>query len=133
MIAEIPDLTAKRAQLSPDRVALEERSGRSLTYAELEDRACRAATLMLGRGIGEGDRVALLCRNRSAFFEILFGCAKLGAILVPLNWRMPASELDQLLEDSQPSLLLYGAEDAGVVPSLAQIPEVIGLDEDYEL
>ena len=45
--------------------------------------------LLVARGIGEGDRVAVLTRNRIEFFELLLGCARLGAILVPLNWRMP--------------------------------------------
>jgi fatty-acyl-CoA synthase len=126
-----PDLCAKRAALAPTRIALEEK-GRTLSYAELEDRAARAASLMRSRRVGEGDRVAILCRNRIAFFEILFACAKLGAILVPLNWRMPPAELDQLAEDSEPSLLFYGAEDAAAATAMTRAPQAIGLDEDYE-
>ena len=127
----IPDLIAKRAELSPQAVAMEEpATGRTVTYAELDRRSARAAALMADRGVAEGDRVAILCRNRIAFFEILFGCAKLGAILVPLNWRMPAVELEQLIADAEPSLLFYGAEDAAVAESLAIV--AIGLDADYE-
>jgi len=133
MIRDLPDLAAKRAQLSPDKVALEEvATGRRCTYAELDVRAARAAALMAARGIGEADRVAILCRNRIEFFELLFGCAKLGAILVPLNWRMPPAELDGLIADAEPSLLFYGGGDAGIVPRLADPPASIGLDEDYE-
>jgi fatty-acyl-CoA synthase len=118
--ATIPDLVAKRAELSPARVALEDAAtGRTITYAELEDRSARAAALLAGRGIGEGDRVALLCRNRIEFFELLFGCAKLGAILVPLNWRMPPAELDALLADCAPALLICGAEDRATADGLA--------------
>ena len=133
MISAIPDLVGKRAELSPTRIAIECDGGeRTLTYAELDDRACRAAALMSERGIGEGDRVAILCRNRPAFFEILFGCAKLGAILVPLNWRMPASELDQLIDDCTPSLLFYGSEEAAAAAAMKPLPRSIGLDESYE-
>ena len=64
------------------------------------------------RGIGEGDRVAVLTRNRIEFFELLLGCAKLGAILVPLNWRMPPAELDGLIADAEPLLLFHGAAEA---------------------
>ena len=128
----IPDLIAKRAELSPEAVAMEEpATGRTVTYAELDRRSARAASLMAARGVGEGDRVAILCRNRIAFFEILFGCAKLGAILVPLNWRMPAPELDQLVADAEPSLLFYGAEHEEVAAALA-VPN-IGLDAEYEV
>jgi fatty-acyl-CoA synthase len=133
MFGTIPDLIAKRAQLSPERIALEdEESGRSFTYAELDSRACRAAALMEQQGVTGGDRVAILCRNRAAFFEILFGCAKLGAILVPLNWRMPPAELDQLAEDCAPRLLFYGEDDAAAAAAMKRAPATIGLDETYE-
>lgn len=132
-MSDLPDLIAKRAALSPHAVALEEAaSGRTLSYAGLDARAEAAAAAMAARGVGKGDRVAVLCRNRIAFFELLFGCAKLGAVLVPLNWRMPASELDGLIADCAPALLFHGAEDATTVARLAAPPPAIGLDEDYE-
>jgi fatty-acyl-CoA synthase len=133
MIGDLPDLLAKRASLSPHAVALEEAaSGRVLTYAELDRRAGQAAALLASRGIGEGDRVAILCRNRLAFFELLFGCAKLGAILVPLNWRMPAAEIDRLVAAASPGLLFYSAEDEACVAALAAPPAAIGLDAGFE-
>ena len=133
MIGDVPDMIAKRASLSPDKVAMEEAAtGRTLTYAELDCRSAQAAALMAEAGIGEGNRVAILCRNRVQFFEILLGCAKLGAILVPLNWRMPPAELDQLIADAEPSLIFYGAEDAGIAAAVKPLPMAIGLDEDYE-
>ena len=54
----------------------------------------------------------MLTRNRIEFFELLFGCAKLGAVLVPLNWRMPPAELDGLIADCAPALLFHGAGEA---------------------
>jgi fatty-acyl-CoA synthase len=133
MIGDLPDLLAKRASLSPRAVALEEPgSGRVLTYAELDRRAGQAAALLASCGIAEGDRVAILCRNRLAFFELLFGCAKLGAILVPLNWRMPAAEIDRLIAAAAPGLLFYSAEDEACVAALAVPPPAIGLDGSFE-
>jgi fatty-acyl-CoA synthase len=130
VIAAVPDIAARRAALSPDGIALEDAaSGRTLTFAAIEGRASRAAGFMAELGIGEGDRVAILCRNRVEFFEILFACAKLGAILVPLNWRMPPAELDQLLEDCEPDLLFYGEEDAEAAAELRWAPHSVGLDE----
>ena len=132
MILDLPDLIAKRAELSPDAVALEEvASGRTVTYADLDAAAARAAALMASKGVGEGDRVAILCRNRIAFFELLFGCAKLGAVLVPLNWRMPAAELDGLIADAGPALLFHDEGDGAVVERLSTPPPAIGLDRDY--
>jgi fatty-acyl-CoA synthase len=134
VIGDVPDLIAKRATLSPARIALETvATGRTLSYAELDMRAAKAARLMRQRGVSDGDRVAILCRNRAEFFELLFACAKIAAILVPLNWRMPAAELDLLLADSSPTLLFYGEEDSACAAALTRAPrEAIGLDEDYE-
>jgi fatty-acyl-CoA synthase len=133
MISDLPDITAKRAALAPDRIALEEvATGRSVSFGELDRRAGKAAALLAERKVGPGDRVAILCRNRIAFFELLFACAKAGAILVPLNWRMPPAELDQLLTDCTPRLLFYGAEDEAAVSQIMYPPPAIGLDGDYE-
>jgi fatty-acyl-CoA synthase len=132
MIVDIPDLIAKRAALSADRIAFEEAATRrTLTYAELNANAGRAASLLAARGVGKGDRVAILTRNRIEFFELLLGCAKLGAILVPLNWRMPPAELDGLLADAEPALLFHGREEAAAVAGLATKLPVVHLDRDY--
>lgn len=132
MIGDLPDLLAKRAALSPRAVALEEAgSGRAAAYAELDARASKAAALMAAQGVEEGDRVAVLCRNRIEFFELLFGCARIGAILVPLNWRMPAAELDGLVADAEPSLLFHDGTGGEVVAGLAEPPPAINLDGDY--
>jgi len=115
------DILARRAELGPRRIALEDlTSGEQLTYHDLHRRAGRAAALLQALGIGAEDRVALLCRNRIEFFEVLFACARLGAILVPLNWRMPAAELVPLLEDCDARLLLHGAEDAETAAELGK-------------
>jgi fatty-acyl-CoA synthase len=113
MGVDVVDITAKRAALTPNRIAFEDAiSGRALNYAALEERAAKAASAFAALGVGREDRVAILCRNRIEFFEAMFACAKLGAILVPLNWRAPASELAPLLDDCTPRLLIFGREDA---------------------
>ncbi|MBL8557983.1 MAG: long-chain fatty acid--CoA ligase [Hyphomonadaceae bacterium] len=122
------DFAAKRAELTPDKVAFEElATGRRVTYRAFNDRAARVAQLLSDEGVREGDRVAVLCRNRIAFFEILFACAKAGAIMVPLSWRAPPAELDGLVADSTPKLLFHGAEDADAARTL-NIPARIALD-----
>ncbi|MBR9824511.1 MAG: long-chain fatty acid--CoA ligase [Alphaproteobacteria bacterium] len=108
----ITDLSTKRAQLSPNRVAFHDvESDESITYAQFDRRASQAATVLAEQGIEAGDRIVILCRNRVEFFETLFACGKLGAILVPLNWRMPSGELAGLIEDCHPKLLITGEED----------------------
>lgn len=131
---DLVDVTAKRAELTPDRVAfIDATSGRRVSYAQLEDRAARLASVFAAHGIEREDRVAILCRNRIEFFEALFAVAKLGAMLVPLNWRMPGAELSPLVEDCAPKLLLFGGEDAGVAEVLGQASlRTIALDDGYE-
>ena len=129
MFTHIPDITSKRAELAPNGVALRDLvRGTLLTYAQLDDNACRTAGLLVARGLSAGARIAVLCRNRLEFFELLFACGKLGAVLVPLNWRMPANELFPLIEDAQPALLFFGQEDASLAAELGTQLPTIGFD-----
>ena len=117
----LTDIAARRADVTPDRIAfVDAGSGRSLTYRDFNDRAARAARLLSDAGVAPGDRVVILCRNRVEFFEILMACGKLGAILVPLNWRMPAAEIRPLMDDCTPVLLIHGAEDAGLAQAVCK-------------
>ena len=110
----IPDPLAAQAGRTPDAIAIEEpATGRALTYAALDDEAARAAGWLRAEGVGQGDRVALLSRNRIETFALLFACARIGAILVPLNWRLTAGELAPLLADIAPRLVLAEDEFAG--------------------
>ena len=133
MGVDVVDITAKRAALTPNAIAFEDAlTGRTLTYAELDDRAARAAAALAALGVVREDRVAILCRNRIEFFEILFACGKLGAILVPLNWRAPTTELASIMDDCTPRALVFGLEDAATARSLAR-PESaqLALDDGY--
>ncbi len=113
MGVDMVDITAKRAELSPHRVAFEDVvTGATRSYAALDDRAARCAALFAARGVGAEDRIAILCRNRIEFFEVMFACAKLGAILVPLNWRVAPDELARVVADCEPKLIVFGQEDA---------------------
>jgi len=104
------DFARRRAALSPDRLAfVEAAGGRSFTYRAFDDRAERAAQLLRELGIGPGDRIALLMLNEVAFFEFIFATARVGAIAVPLNWRLAAGELRAILADCAPRLLVHDA------------------------
>ena len=82
-------------------------TGREIRYKELEERAVALARWFKYQGIKKGDRVAVLMRNAPEFFEIQFACHKIGAICVPLNWRLTQNELSYILNDSGPELLIY--------------------------
>ncbi|HVZ98796.1 MAG TPA: AMP-binding protein [Caulobacterales bacterium] len=121
MGVDLIDIAAKRAELTPERIAfVDVLSGETRTYRQLNARATRCANALEGLGVAAGDRVAVLCRNRIEFFEIQLACAKVGAILAPLNWRMPPGELGPVLEDCEPVVLFYGGEDAMTAAAVAR-------------
>jgi fatty-acyl-CoA synthase len=107
--AEISSWLAGWATRSPGKVAIRF-EGRAISYRELEQRAARlAGALARHAAIGEGDRVAYLGENAPELLDLLFACARIGAILVPLSARMPAPELEVVLANTEPTALL--AED----------------------
>ncbi|MES1946989.1 AMP-dependent synthetase and ligase [Salinisphaera sp. C84B14] len=116
------DLLGHRARVTPDRPALEDLdSGECYDYAGLNERAARlAAAARQHWGLEEGDRIAWLGHSRAEFFAMLFGCAKAGLILVPLNWRLAVPELTVLMADCTPRALIFGAEFAEAAATLAK-------------
>ena len=89
----------ERARRGPHRRALTF-EGTTWTYAELQDRIDRLAAGLRARGVNHGDRVAFLGHNQPAFFETLFAAARLGAIFVPLNFRLTGPELTYIVNDA---------------------------------
>ncbi len=112
-------LLAKRAELSPGLEAVVEAQGtRRLSFAELDARANRAAQALAARGVRSGDRVALLIMNGTEFVESFYGLAKLGAVVVPVNWRLVPDELAFILKDAGAQTLIYGGEFAEAVADI---------------
>jgi O-succinylbenzoate-CoA ligase len=111
-------LLSKRAHLSPRLEALVEPGGRRFSYRELDARSNQIANALAGLGIRKGDRVALLLMNGPEFVESFFGVAKLGAVVVPVNWRLVPDELAFILKDSGSRALIYGGEFAEQVADL---------------
>jgi fatty-acyl-CoA synthase len=101
------DWLARRAVLSPERVALiDAESGARISFREWNARAERAARVLAAAGIGRGDRVAVLAENAPGVLDSLFACAKLGALFMPLNWRLAGPELAAQLDHARPAVLL---------------------------
>jgi fatty-acyl-CoA synthase len=96
----------RNAAFTPGKVAL--RFGaRSLTYAAFAERIVAAARALKSvLGVGRGDRVAILSANHPDYLVLLYACARLGALLVPLNWRLAVPEQLFILADASPKMLL---------------------------
>lgn len=103
------DLAARNAKLFPDKTCLVS-EGRRYTFREAEGRIGRLSGALSSLGVRYGDRVALLLENCSEYVEIYFALASLGAIAVPLNYRLSTGELAFVLRDSQPCGLVFGAD-----------------------
>lgn len=93
------------ARRHPEKVAIDDR-GVSVTYAELERRSDELAQSFARAGYGVGDRVATLSGNSADHVVLFFACAKAGLALVPLSWRLTASELGPLLGTTRPALVV---------------------------
>jgi fatty-acyl-CoA synthase len=114
----------KRAVTYPEGPFLKEEEERSFTNREFNERVNRTAHALAAWGVGRGERIAVLMTNTSEFLEIFFACAKTGAIMAPLNFRLAVPELAYILRDCAPRVLVYSADFAGKVGELkAALPE----------
>lgn len=110
---------AKRARLSPNLEGwVDVATERRFSFAELNARSNRTANALANLGVKKGDRVALLLMNSVEFCESFFAIAKLGAVCVPLNWRLVPDELAFILKDSGSTHLIYGEEFSGMAKDL---------------
>jgi len=105
------------ARWRPEQTALVE-GDRRLTYAALHERVNRLAGGLMARGIGHGDRVALLLPTSLETVEAVLATARIGAIAVPLNFRLVARDLAFMLRDSGSRMLLWDPEFAALAEGL---------------
>ena len=111
MSANIGQLLTKRAAITPKKEAFVEwERKRRFTFSELNARSNRIASVLLAQGIKPGDRVATLLKNGIEFVESYFAIAKIGAVMVPVNWRLVAAEISYILADSGASTLIFDAD-----------------------
>jgi long-chain acyl-CoA synthetase len=84
-----------------------------LTYDELDARTTRLANALADAGVGAGGRVLWLGQNSFRVLEVLIGCAKLGAIFCPANWRQTSDELAFVIRDFDPAVVFWQDRDVG--------------------
>lgn len=126
------DWIEQHADIRPGKVALID-DGRDLeiTYGEFGERVRRVAVWLARNGVGRGDRVAFLSENTTDVFEVLFACAKLGAILVPLNWRLAVPELEFIVDDCTPRVLIHESQFVDAAAAVS-VPLRLSLGEEFE-
>jgi fatty-acyl-CoA synthase len=128
----IGDYLGRRALYTPDNLAVVDAGKvphRTFTYRELNHRADRFANwLRDGAGVQKGDRVAVLAHSGVEVLDTFFACGKLGAIMVPFNWRLHWRELAALIERTTPRVLVYSDE---FLPAAEHIAKQPGLVEHF--
>src|SRR5580704_11200055 len=117
---DLSDLIARNAAFAPDKPATIF-EGEVLSYAAFHARIGRTAqALQTEYDVGRGDRVAVLSLNRPEYLVLLYACARLGAMLVPLNWRLAMAEQLFILSDSGAKVVVLEQAFADILPALAQ-------------
>ncbi len=109
----------------PNRFAIG--GGARATFRELHDKVHRIAASLTARGLAAGDRLAILLPNESEYLELVYACAWLGVIAVPLNARLSPVEIDRILHDASPrGLIRHSSLPIGA----AEVPWQIVLDQE---
>jgi fatty-acyl-CoA synthase len=128
---DLSDLIARNAAFTPDKPATVF-EGEVLSYAGFNARIEQTACALKAEfGVNRGDRVAILSLNRPDYLVLLYACARLGAMLVPLNWRLAVAEQMFILTDAAAKVLVLEKAFAEILPALEKrLPDTstIGLD-----
>jgi acyl-CoA synthetase (AMP-forming)/AMP-acid ligase II len=133
-IQTVHDCIATHAARRPEHTALIF-GDLQCSYAQLNAAGNRTASAIRAEGFGRGDRVAYLGKESERYYELLFGCAKSATVLVPINWRLAAGEVEHILRDSQTQLLFVEKEHLPAVDQIrAELPRlkrVVVLDDEW--
>jgi acyl-CoA synthetase (AMP-forming)/AMP-acid ligase II len=125
-------LLRAHAARTPDAFCLAHGRER-LTFRELDQRSNRIANALLEEGLAPLDRVAIIARTAPIFYELAYGCAKAGVMMLPLNWRLSSREIASILADAEPALILASDEFAPLLPDVGTARPHISVERAYEV
>ncbi len=120
----LADQTRTQARLRGNAPALSG-AGLHLTYRQLDDRTNRLANVLRDRGVRAGDRIAALGKSSPEIIETVLAAAKIGAVTVPLNWRLPVGELVDVVDDAQARLIVCHDDFLGAVTEIRSDAEAL--------
>ena len=110
-LADIPRFHAKRR---PDAIAFSF-EGRDTSFADFNRHTNQVANALIAEGVKKGQRLAYIGKNSDHYFELFLGATKMGAIIVPIGWRLAPAEMAFIMSDSQAPLVFVGPEVEGSV------------------
>jgi fatty-acyl-CoA synthase len=100
------DWLENRARITPHlQAVIDAETNKKWSYKQINDRAVSIAQWLSSQGVKKGDRIALIAPNHISYFDLLFASKKIGAIFVPLNWRLSINELNDVLADCSPVIV----------------------------
>ncbi|MET7392045.1 AMP-binding protein [Dactylosporangium sp. NPDC005572] len=124
----VPDLLLFGVRRTPDKVCVAQGDA-SLTFAQVHGRAGRAGAVLQAHGVRRGDRVALLAANELQFLELQVACQRIGAAFVPVNFRLARPEIEALVADCRPVVMIHGPGYGAAADGL-DIPHTLHLGQD---
>jgi len=131
-VSTVASLFDAQARVRPGDIAIDD-GARRRTYGGMAERTRRLASALAGRGVGHGDRVAILSENRLEYLELYIAAARLGAVVACQNWRLAAPELTHCLDLVEPAATLVSPRHEGPYRALERGgPEPVILGEGYE-
>ncbi|KUI13104.1 long-chain fatty acid--CoA ligase [Mycobacterium sp. GA-1285] len=116
-IVTVADIARVFGAERPDAVALIA-DERTATFGDLDTRSSRVAQALRRAGVGFGDRVAFIEKNGVEFFEVACALSKLGAVMVPVNWRLAPPEMLHIIDDADARVVIVGAEFFGHIEAI---------------
>ena len=124
------DIIERNARVHPNRLAFALGDDR-VTHASYRARAEQLAAGLASAGIRPGDRVGVVSQNNLEFVDLYGAVARLGAILVPVNWRLSADEVGYVIADAAPKIVIVDAANTPLLqaakPNLAMVERWYGI------
>jgi acyl-CoA synthetase (AMP-forming)/AMP-acid ligase II len=111
------DIFKRNARVFKKRIAIQSED-RRITFGELHDQVSAVSGWLAARGIRRGDRVTVLTKNRLEFFSLIGAAAALGAIMVPINFRLSSEEMSHILTDTRPEMFFFEPDFEKIIPEL---------------
>jgi len=135
MSFSLADIIRRHAADTPNAPALTF-EGVTWSFAQLHALSSQSANALSAEGVRPGDRVAVLTRNQAEFYELIFACSKIGAILVGLNWRLAPPEIAAIMADATPTVVIVGPTEQSMLNEASRqgpgLRRIIRLGDEYD-
>lgn len=131
----LADIIRRHAADTPNAPALTF-EGVTWSFEQLHALSSQSANALYAEGVRPGDRVAVLTKNRAEFYELIFACSKIGAILVGLNWRLAPPEIAAIMADATPTVLFVGPTEQSMLNQASRqgpaLRRIVCLGDEYD-